>query len=695
VNSINPNFRNNLAFVLVFLISVGITLTLRQTGVLQLLEWATLDGWFQLRPRVPPDPRIIIVGITEADISQAERYPFSDQLLAQLINQIKDQQPRVIGLDLYRNLPVPPGEEELLEIFQSTPNLIGVEKSLGNQSYEQVPPPPVLAQLNQVAAADLLLDLDGVVRRAMLFPTQNHQNLGLAVALIYLQGEGIEPSTAADGKSLALGDTTFSPLEPNAGGYRRANPYGYQMLINYRGSTGYFSHVSVFDVLDGKIDPNLFRDRVVLIGSRADSLNEGFPTPYSGGLGSAVQLMHGVEIHANIASQVLSAVLDERELFRFLPEPLELVWIIFGSGAITLLGWVGRSTLNPGHLSLKILGATTLSGIMIVVGSYGAFLAGWWIPVASPLLALVSAAVAIGVTLQIFRLKDQARLLEMRVQERTTELEQKNAQLQATQKQLVAQEKLATLGMVTAGLYHGLKNPFNLINVFSDWSIQLTEELEAEVEPLLFWEQVLEQNLTIEQKINDLTTNLQDIKQQVQRADQLLQNLPLPSQEERLEASPIDINQLLETSVQLSYYGFQKQYGSFPLNLETDYDASILSIDVVIPEMSHALLNLLDNAFFAVYLKEQSNVSFSPAIWVKTKKLSEFLEITIRDNGIGIPEEIKKQIFHPFFTTKPPEAGTGLGLAITRDVIEKHGGTIEVESEERRFTQFKITLPSD
>jgi len=198
----------------------GLVIATAWTGSFQLLEWATLDQFFQQRPQEAVDSRILVVTIDESDITQIGTWPIPDQVLAQLLRKINAQQPRAIGVDLYRDLPVEPGHQELVEVFKSTPNLIGVEKVVG----ETVAPSPTLKQLDQVAMADLVLDADGKVRRGLLSVQLDdesiHLGLGVKLALMYLEAEGITLQMTDEAKShLQLGKVEFVPLTGNEGGY--------------------------------------------------------------------------------------------------------------------------------------------------------------------------------------------------------------------------------------------------------------------------------------------------------------------------------------------------------------------------------------------------------------------------------------------------------------------------------------------
>lgn len=206
----------------------AVLIGLRSAGLLQPLELAALDQFFLLRPREPVDQRIVIVGINEADIQKAGQWPISDATLARLLQVLKQQQPRAIGLDIYRDLPVEPGNQELVKVFESTPNLIGIQKVVGNSSGLAVNPPPALSKLGQVAANDFVVDKDGKIRRGLLSlkdkSGQTVLSFGAAIALKYLEAEGITLQVAdASKQQFKLGKAVFTPFAANDGGYVRAD----------------------------------------------------------------------------------------------------------------------------------------------------------------------------------------------------------------------------------------------------------------------------------------------------------------------------------------------------------------------------------------------------------------------------------------------------------------------------------------
>ena len=380
----------------------GAIVLLGYTGIFQLLEWAAFDRFFLWRPPEPIDERITIVAIEEEDLTEIGEWPLPDGVMAELIETIHSYQPRAIGLDIYRDLPEEPGHEAWVEVMASTENLIGVEKALG----EVVAPPPTLARADRVGLADLVLDADGKIRRGLLSHYDRHERLklglGARLSLMYLEAEGIHlEAINAEKQHLKLGRAEFRPLGSNDGGYARTNVGGYQILLNYRGQIDRFRQVSLREVLRGQVSPELMRDRLVFIGSTAQSLNDRYPTPYSSNLVRSPERMPGVIIHANLASHLLSAALDGRASIRVWSEPMEWLWVSLwsGLGAFGAFFVLRKPNFQTSEASWKAW-VPLMVGLPLVVASpmaigYGAFLQGWWIPVVSPAVAAVGAAIAI------------------------------------------------------------------------------------------------------------------------------------------------------------------------------------------------------------------------------------------------------------------------------------------------------------
>ena len=299
----------------------------------------------------------------------------------------------------------------------------------------------------------------------------------------------------------------------------------------------------------------------------------------------------------------------------------------------------------------------------------------------------------------------ERHLLEGLVQERTAQLtQQKEAlqatlnELQATQDQLVQKEKLASLGELTAGIAHEIQNPLNFVNNFSEVSTELVKELQDErAKPHTDRDTELESEI-----LSDLIQNLEKIGHHGQRASAIVRNMLQHSRASTGQRELTDINALADEYLRLSYHGLRAKDKAFNASFVADLDPDVAPINVVAQDVGRVLLNLFNNAFYAVQQRQQqerekgtlAGYAYRPAVKVTTKQTPVGVEIQVADNGTGIPDELEGKIFQPFFTTKPSGSGTGLGLSLSYEIITKgHGGTLEVESEENKGTTFTIMLP--
>jgi signal transduction histidine kinase len=265
--------------------------------------------------------------------------------------------------------------------------------------------------------------------------------------------------------------------------------------------------------------------------------------------------------------------------------------------------------------------------------------------------------------------------------------------LQAAQDRLVQTEKLASLGQLTAGIAHEIKNPLNFVNNFSALSVELADELSDLLKQATLSDRIRSE---VRELTGLLKNNLGKVVQHGQRADSIVKNMLLHSRESSGERRSSDINSLVGESLNLAYHGARAEKAGFNITLKHDFDPEAGAVDLYPQEMTRALLNLISNGFHAATRRkvETDDETFEPILSAATRNLGTTVEIRIRDNGIGISSEVKEKMFHPFFTTKPAGEGTGLGLSMTHDIIVKqHGGRIEVETEPGVFTELIITLP--
>ena len=286
---------------------------------------------------------------------------------------------------------------------------------------------------------------------------------------------------------------------------------------------------------------------------------------------------------------------------------------------------------------------------------------------------------------------ENVRLFEQ-VQERTRELSQSLDNLHKAQDRLVQTEKLASLGQLTAGIAHEIKNPLNFVNNFSALSVELVDELDDVLKPATLDDKTREETRAL---THLLKGNLEKVVQHGQRADSIVKNMLLHSREGSGERRSVDLNAIVEDSLNLAYHGARAEKRAFNIRLERSFDPVAGMADLFPQEITRVLLNLISNGVYAAMKrKAEMRDGYEPTIAAATRSLGDRVEIRIRDNGVGIPSGVKEKIFNPFFTTKPPGEGTGLGLSLSYDIIVKqHSGSIEVDSQPGEFTEFRVILP--
>ncbi len=278
---------------------------------------------------------------------------------------------------------------------------------------------------------------------------------------------------------------------------------------------------------------------------------------------------------------------------------------------------------------------------------------------------------------------------------RERELRAAHEELKATQASLIHAEKMASLGQLTAGIAHEIKNPLNFVNNFADLSVELLDEFKQTARPAIV-ALGADKRAEVDEVVEMLTSNLEKIAEHGRRADGIVKSMLAHSRGGSGERQSTDLNALLDETLNLAYHGARAQDHDFNITLEREFDRTIAPVELVPQDISRVLLNLLGNGFYAAdkRRREASDVNFRPVLKVTTRDLGNEVEIRIRDNGTGIPPEFRDRLFEPFFTTKPTGEGTGLGLSISYDIITRqHGGTITVDSVAGEFTEFTVRLP--
>ncbi|WP_448599963.1 CHASE2 domain-containing protein [Thermoleptolyngbya sp.] len=372
------------AATLTSLTVTGLVLGLRQVGGVEPLELRIYDRMVRLRAADASDPRLLVVEITEADIQALQRATPSDETLAQAIALLQQHQPRVIGLDLHRDVPQEPGHVQLQTQLQA-PNLVAITK-LGESAGDRIPPPPGLPA-ERIGFNDFVIDRDGVIRRSLLFAhteRETHTSLSLRLAIAYLKPDGIRPRpSAANPDDLQLGASVFLPLQASSGAYQRLDSSGYQTLLDYRARQHPARRVSLSQVLSQEFQPEWVRDKIVLIGTTAPSGKDLFYTPFSAGEAVSHQ-MPGVIVHAQMVSQFLDAATGARSPFWFWQEWQEWLWIFGWAMVGGAVAWGVRHPLMLGLSSVGLLG-------LIAGAGFGLFLQQGWVPMVAPAIASMMA----------------------------------------------------------------------------------------------------------------------------------------------------------------------------------------------------------------------------------------------------------------------------------------------------------------
>lgn len=380
----------------------------RSAGLFVPLELLAYDLGVRLRAGSDADSRIVLITQTEDDLHRLG-FPASDQTLALILEQLTAAKPAAIGVDIYRDIPVPPGSELLEAVIKSHRNIVWVTKFADSDGHHVAPPAALKGSATRVGFNDLVDDPGGVIRRGLISLDDGANfaySLPLQLALKYLQprGKGLGPDPAND-QWMRLGEATLVPFERNDGGYVDADAAGYQFLLDYKGGFAQFPRFSFTELLGGKIDPSSFSGKIVIIGSSAKSLNDFFYTPLSLGRG-ADQRMLGVELQGLVTSQLLRTALDGSRQLRVVSDAAEVLWLALCCALGTLIGLRSRS------LARFALAALGLVAVIVLV-SHTLFLNYFWLPFVAPVAGGMLALTAVAALLAQMEKAQKAAMMQL------------------------------------------------------------------------------------------------------------------------------------------------------------------------------------------------------------------------------------------------------------------------------------------
>lgn len=648
----------------------GVAIALQTTGALQFFEKTALDQFFHLRD-ASAEPEsgtpITLIAITEEDLKALPQWPLNDAQLAEILEKIRQAQPAVLGLNLHRDLPVGPGQAQLKQLFQTTPNLISVAKAVADKSSAEIPAPQALEALGQTASSDLIPDPDGKLRRHLIslqMPNGERRfSLGARLALDYLGQQDIEQEAADLTRAeIHLGEAVFHPLSASDGGYVRADVGGYQILSNFYSSPEVFERISLTELLADQVPDRLLRDRVVLLGVTAPSLQNPFYTPTTL---SPDQAWYGVELQADLASQMIAAAQGERSLLRGVPVGLGWLWIVF---------WAGGSAIVAAALPQHRLAWLALPcGLLGLVGSgYVLFLQGWWIVVAAPGVAILGAALLTRRLMwedAMEKSRNQLRFMEStldgEVAARTQSLQEENFSL--AQAQSRAEQANQSKSEFLARMSHELRIPLNSMLGFSRIMQDSPDIDDDNKENLDIIHASGEHLLTLVNDVLDISRI---------EANQLC-----------LKEQVINLSNLLKRLESMLKLQAKEKELTFRCTMDSRLPQYILGDET---RLLQVLINLLGNA-----IKFTRTGHVLLRAWTVDDDSNQ-LFFEVEDTGTGISAADAEQIFEPFSQCSDDSSklpGTGLGLFISRQLVRRMGGNIALRSQLGKGSTFKVTLP--
>jgi len=667
-------FSNFLLFVL-----IGLTIIIiRFAGGLQFLELKFFDLLFQLDPaRTLPEPQVVLVGYTETDIQRLGEPVLSDATLERLLRQIRKHNPRYVGLDFFRDSRIDPS---LMDLFRDFENLFLPARLLGDPA-ELILPPAAISR-SRWGDVSVPVDLDGVVRRGFLWVCSQRNedkkcqeyepSLPMQLAQAYLEEEGIQPRLGNQNR-MQLVNQEFPMVKPFSGGYIQVSSGGgYQILRTWR--VRKFPTVSVINVLNDNIPSSFFRDRIVLVGSLAESQQDLFYTPFSSGIFQEEDQIYGVQSLASLTQQILNAALLNLPNLWTVLDWIEylVLWVVLALGLLTFYFWY---FLNRHRLLFKFLIVNLCFIMSLFLLSCGLFQWAYiWFPFIPYAVGLVS-----SLSLSSFLIADYERHLYIIHLEEESNLLRR--ELDVLYQQHIVWEKKDSVSFLGAKLAHEIRNLLGIV----DGNRQLCSDLCSELKDLYGDDEEWE----------EFSSLLDNMGYNINRISVLVNEVLSHSRDSEQKPVPVavNLNHFLEQVLAQAIQPQSQQICS----IYRDYDPSLNSQTIpILPSiLERALINMFQNSLYA--LSQKSYHSELPYIKLATRNYDNFIEIDIIDNGIGIDPEYCDQIFDLLFTCKPRGLGTGLGLYLVfESIVKLHRGSIRLEdtsNEEPSCTHFVIALP--
>lgn len=696
-------------------------LTIFFLGWLRFAEYNLYDFYLKSRSLKSSDSRIVIVGITEEDLNKLGQTTLDDGTLVKVLKKIKTKQPRVIGLDMHRNLPTcfvadscQADYRELGTLFRNTPNLIGVEKTdRGHPKEEVILPHPELAKAGRTGDAAIIEDGERKVRRSYFYTTnlegENIYGFGAKVALEYLKTENIKLDFDERIKTLKLNDVVIPKIKAQEyndrflsflfAQLRDFNRHffyfpdevgGYQFLLNYHSNFYAFKQLSISQILDNNFTDEELRDKIVLIGSVSQLGKDIYYIPQLSWEKNPRGWTYGVEIHAQSTSYLINLAFGERSNIKFIPLSLGLILIFFFLLEPLVIIYLLDKTRKK---TITLIVLAFLQTLIILLASWGTFSLGYWMPGANFMAITALTIVTLGVFIYQYRQEQEKLILSEEVKSKTLELEKALSQLERITQELVQEQKLDFFLETTAFLDHEIKNPLGVI-------LSFTGATEAQSNLLLEYVEDDDVGDNIEE-IKEIVTNIINnnvaIAKDIKRINDLLILIDTQSYQREEDLFKINIYDLLEQVIKLSLYTFKKKVDidtDFEVKIVRDFAKNIEECYLYPKSLSIALYNIIKNGLYSLSQKKKKLDSFKPKIKIQVKKQQNYLVINIEDNGEGIDSKNLPKIFREFYSTK--QKSLGLGLFITRQIIEsQHQGTIEVTSKKDSYARFTIKIPID